>query len=233
MRFLLTLINDIRYQFKYGFYFLYVFFSVIYVAILFLCPAEYRKVVASIIVLTDPAMLGSFFIGAIWLLEKGEGLHSYWGISPLRPIEYILSKAISLAIISTISADLIVIFGLRINVNYFVLSISIFTSSMIFTMIGLLLASYARSVNQYMLLVSPLEIVVTVPPILAVFGITHPVFNTIPGMALWRMISYSIGVVESMGVWPYFILIFWFEIVLLLASGRIPKAMQADGGEKV
>ena len=125
------------------------------------------------------------------------------------------------------------IFGLRINVNYFVLSISIFTSSMIFTMIGLLLASYARSVNQYMLLVSPLEIVVTVPPILAVFGITHPVFNTIPGMALWRMISYSIGVVESMGVWPYFILIFWFGIVLLLASGRIPKAMQADGGEKV
>ncbi len=128
MRFLSALVNDIRYQIKYGFYFLYVFFSVIYIAILFLCPAEYRKAVASIIVLTDPAMLGSVFIGAIWLLEKGEGLHSYWGISPLRPIEYILSKAMSLAIISTISADLIVIFGLRIVVNYFLLSISIFTS---------------------------------------------------------------------------------------------------------
>lgn len=233
MRFLSALVNDIRYQMKYGFYFLYAFFSAIYIAALFLCPYEYRKTVASIIILTDPAMLGSFFIGGIWLLEKSEGLHSYWGISPLRPMEYILSKAVSLAIISTVSADLIMIIGLREMVNYFALSIIVFTGSMIFTTIGLLVASYARSVNHYLLLVAPLQIFLVLPPILAAIGLTHPVLDILPSMALWRVISFSIGMTDRGGIWMYLILALWIGIVLLLASIRIPNALQTEGGEKV
>lgn len=226
------LVNDIRYQMKYGFYFLYAFFNAIYIVALFLCPHEYRKAVASIIVLTDPAMLGSFFIGAIWLLEKGEGLHSYWGISPLRPMEYILSKAMSLAIISTVSADLIMIIGLREMVNYFALSISVFIGSMVFTTIGLLVASHARSVNHYSLLVAPLEVFVALPPIIAAFGLTHPVLDILPGMALWRVISYAIGMTSRIEIWMYLILALWIGIALFLASGRISKAMQIEEGEK-
>jgi fluoroquinolone transport system permease protein len=232
MRFLSALINDIRYQMKYGFYFLYAFFSAFYITALFLCPQEYKQVVASIIVLTDPAMLGSFFIGGIWLLEKGEGLHSFWGISPLRPIEYILSKAVSLAIISTVSADIIVMIGLRATVNYFALSIGVFAGSMIFTTIGLIAASFARSVNQYMLLISPLEVIVTLPMILAVFGITHPVLDIIPGMALWRMISYTVGMTDSVEIWLCINLVVWLGIVFFFANRRIPQALLLDGGEK-
>ena len=108
MRFFHALKNDIRFQIKYGFYFLYAFFSGVYIAVLLLIPSQYKIMAASLIILTDPAMLGVFFTGGIWLLEKGEGLHRFWSASPLRPCEYILSKSISLAILSTISADLIV-----------------------------------------------------------------------------------------------------------------------------
>ena len=232
MRFLSALINDIRHQMKYGFYFLYAFFSAIYIAALLLCPQEYKKIVASIVVLTDPAMLGSFFIGGIWLLEKGEGLHSYLGISPLCPIEYILSKAVSLAIISTVSADIIIMIGLRAAANYFALSIGVFIGSMIFTTVGLIVASHARSVNQYMLLVSPLEVIVTLPPILAVFGITHPALDVIPGMALWRIIGCSVGMTDSAGIWLHIILFLWLGIIFFLANRRIPKALLMEGGEK-
>jgi fluoroquinolone transport system permease protein len=232
MRFLSALINDIRYQIKYGFYFLYAFFSAVYIAALFLCPQEYKKAVASIIILTDPAMLGSFFIGGIWLLEKGEGLHSFWGISPLRPVEYILSKAVSLAIISTVSADIIIMVGLREAVNYFALSVSVFTGSMIFTTIGLIVASYARSINQYMLFVSPFEVIVAFPPILAVFGITHPALDIIPGMALWRIIGCTVGMTDSVGIWLYIILFVWLGIVFFLANRRIPQALLMEGGGK-
>jgi fluoroquinolone transport system permease protein len=233
MRFLSMLGNDIRYQFKYGFYFLYAFFSIIYILVLNLCPTEHRSMVASIIVLTDPAMLGAFFIGGIWLLEKSEGLHSYWGISPIRPIEYILSKAVSLAMISTISADLIVILGLHAAVNYFALSLGIFAGAMIFTIIGLIAASYARSVNQYMLLVSPILVMITLPPILAAFGITHPALGISPAAALWYMIGYSIGIADRPEIWMYLVLALWFGLVLLLSKGRIPIAMQMEGRDKV
>lgn len=232
MRFVCTFLNDVRYQIKYGFYFLYAFFSAVYIAVLFLCPPEYKKLIASIIVLTDPAMLGSFFIGGIWLLEKGEGLHGFWGISPLRPTEYILSKALSMAVISTVSADLIVLIGIREITDYFALTIGILTGSMIFTVIGLVVASYARSVNHYMLLISPLEIILALPLILAAFGFTHPVLNLLPGMALWNMIGNSVGISDKGSVWALLILVLWLMAAVLYANIRIPKAMRAEGGEK-
>ena len=117
MRFLSALKNDIRFQVKYGFYFLYAFFSAVYIGVLAMVPPAYRDAVAALVILTDPAMLGIFFIGGIWLLERGEGLHRFWCVSPLRPVEYVLSKAVSLAVLSTVSADLIALVSLGRGVH--------------------------------------------------------------------------------------------------------------------
>ena len=225
--------NDIRYQVKYGFYFLYAFISAVYVGALLICPLEYRKIVGSVIILTDPAMLGAFFIGGIWLLEKGEGVHSFWGSSPLKPIEYVLSKAVSLAIISTLAANAIAFLGLRENVNYPLLSFGTFIGAMAFTIIGLLLASYARSVNHYILIASlPLTALLT-PPIIAAFGISTPILDVTPGIALWRIVCYSLGLSDTTKGWLFIIMFVWFAIVTILANKRIPFAMQIEGGEKV
>ncbi|RAV03480.1 ABC transporter [Paenibacillus sp. YN15] len=232
MRFFSAFANDVRYQVKYGFYFLYAFITAIYIAILFVVPGEYKKTVASIIILTDPVMLGTFFIGGIWLLEKGEGLHDYWGISPLRPVEYILSKAVSLSVISTLASCLLVLIGLKEQADFFTLSISVFVGSMVFTSFGLFVASYARSVNHYMILVTPLEIFVSLPPILAVFGLSLPIFDVLPGVALWRIIGHSIGMNGGETIWLYIILILWLGVALLLTTKRIPVAMQTEGGER-
>ncbi|WP_349667161.1 hypothetical protein [Lacrimispora sp.] len=231
MKFYFAFANDVRYQVKYGFYFLYAFITTIYIAILFVVPGEYKKTVASIIILTDPAMLGTFFIGGIWLLEKGEGLHDYWSISPLRPVEYILSKAVSLSVISTLAGCLIVLIGVREQADFFTLGISIFVGSMVFTSFGLFIASYARSVNHYMILVTPLELFVALPPILAAFGLSLPFFEVLPGVALWRIIGHSIGM-NGKTIWLYIILILWLGVAILLTTKRIPVAMQTEGGER-
>ncbi len=231
MRFVSALKNDIRFQFKYGFYFLYAFFTTLYAIVLLICPEAYKRPVASVIVLTDPAMLGSFFIGGIWLLEKEEGLHKFWAISPLKPIEYIMSKAVSLAVISTVAAYVIVLVGLwGRGINYIALSACVFVGSIIFTILGMTVASRARSVNHYMLLVSPLEVLMTVPPVLAAFGITHPILEILPSMALWRIIGGSIGMTDGVGVMSYVVLMLWLAIALVLAQGRIPRALQMESG---
>jgi len=232
-RFFSALLNDMRYQAKYGFYFLYVFISALYIAILLICPAVYKRTAASVVILSDPAMLGVFFIGGIWLLEKREGLHSFWGISPLRPMEYILSKAVSLSIISTLSAILIVLITFGGDCNYFVLSAGVFLGSISFTFIGLIMATYAISVNQYMLIVTPPVVVLTTPAILTAFGISHPAFNVLPGTALWRIIAYAMNISTSLSIWLWLVLILWFVLLLLLAIKRIPTAMLAEGGEKI
>lgn len=232
MRFLSTLRNDVRYQIKYGFYFLYAFFSAVYIAALFLCPQEYRRLAAAVILLTDPAMLGSFFIGGIWLLEQSEGLHGYWGVSPLRPIEYIFSKALSMGFISTLSAGLIVLLGVRGPANYPLLLTGIFIGSMLFTILGLTVASYARSVNHYMLLVAPLEVLVTLPPLLAVFWKAPPFLELLPGMALWRVLGRSLGLPASGGAGAYFAFLLWLAAAALFANGRIARAMRLEGGER-
>ncbi len=83
-----------------------------------------------------------------------------------------------------------------------------------------------------MILVSPLEIIITTPPILAAFGIWHPALDVFPGMALWHIINYSIGKTSHIEAWLLPVLLLWKFAALLLAYKRIPPAMQTEGGDK-
>ena len=233
MRLLNTLKNDIRFQVKYGFYFLYAFFSAVYIVILRMTPAEYKSIVGSLIVLTDPAMLGIFFIGGIWLLEKGEGLHRFWCISPLRPVEYILGKSISLAALSMLSADLIVCVGMGSIHHFFYLSVSVFIGAIIFNLIGLIIATYARSVNHYMLIAILPSIFVSIPPLLTAFNLTHPVLEIFPGTALWHLIGNAMNTSLQMNGWLGINLSFWLVCLLFMANKRIEVALRSEGDEKI
>jgi len=72
MRLKALLIGDIRFQFKYGFYFLYLIFTILYVGMLYALPAAWRERAAVLMIFTDPAAMGLYFMGAIVLFEKGE-----------------------------------------------------------------------------------------------------------------------------------------------------------------
>lgn len=233
MRLMNTFKNDIRFQVKYGFYFLYAFFSAVYIVLLRMTPAEYKGIVGSLIVLTDPAMLGIFFIGGIWLLEKGEGLHRFWRISPLRPVEYVLGKSISLAALSTLSADLIVWLGMGKIHHVLYLSVGVFIGAVIFNLVGLIIATYARSVNHYMLIAILPSIFVSIPPLLTAFNITHPVLEVFPGTALWHLIVNAMNTSLQLNGWIGINLGFWLVCLLLLANKRIEVALQSEGDKKI
>lgn len=56
------LLWDIRFQIKYGFYFLYAVLTAIYVAVLFAVPAGWSETAAAILIFSDPASMGLFFM---------------------------------------------------------------------------------------------------------------------------------------------------------------------------
>lgn len=65
---------DILFQFKQGFYFIYIVISVFYLIILSQLSPEIIQLILPIILYIDPSILGLFFIGDILLLEKEQGI---------------------------------------------------------------------------------------------------------------------------------------------------------------
>ncbi len=71
MRLLRMIICDMRYQVKYGFYFLYGVVSLLYIGILFLLPDNLLRPVTALIIFSDPSALGFFFYR--WNDSSGTG----------------------------------------------------------------------------------------------------------------------------------------------------------------
>ena len=166
MRLKNLILGDIKFQFKYGFYFLYLFLSIIYICIINVFPTFMREKIAIIMIYSDPAAMGLFFMGAIVLLEKSQRVLNSLAVSPVKVSEYILSKVISLGEISSIVAMFIAI---TLNLDNIIIStIGTFFSSIIFSLLGLILASKASSLNQFIVLSIPIEIICFIPPILNV-----------------------------------------------------------------
>ena len=52
---------DMRFQAKYGFYFLYAILTAIYTIVLFALPEHWRGKAAAILIFSDPASMGLFW----------------------------------------------------------------------------------------------------------------------------------------------------------------------------
>ena len=89
---------DMRFQAKYGFYLLYAFLTVLYTAVLVSIPQSIKPALSAILIFSDPAAMGLFFMGAIILMEKSQNVTSSFSVSPFSALEYVVSKTLSLSI---------------------------------------------------------------------------------------------------------------------------------------
>lgn len=170
MRFCNLILWDMKFQAKYGFYFLYAVLTAIYIVILFAIPKAWRSDAATILIFSDPAAMGLFFMGAIILLEKSQRVPCAFSVSPIRPMEYIASKVISLCVIATLVATIIAASTGARHLPLVFLGTAL--SGMIFTLLGLIVATKITSLNQFILWTVPIEMVGFVPAILYILGIS-------------------------------------------------------------
>jgi len=170
MKMIKLILGDIRFQFKYGFYFIYAVFCALYLFLLFIFPEAWREKAASIMIYSDPAAMGLFFMGAIVLLEKSQRVLNALAVSPVKVSEYITAKIVSLVFISVlVSLVLALAAGLK---NIPVVLITTALTSIIFTLLGLIVATKISSLNQYIIATVPLEIICFIPPIIYLFAPT-------------------------------------------------------------
>lgn len=173
--------GDIRFQWKYGFYFLYTIFAAVYLLMLIVIPEDIRRTAAAAMIFSDPAALGLFFMGAIVLLEKSQGVNCAIAVSPVRMWEYTAAKLLSLSLIGLVVGAVLAVAG---GIQELLLClVGILLSSFFCSACGLTVAMKSRTLNQFVLLAVPFELLIVIPPALLLFGIWHPMLMAHPGVA--------------------------------------------------
>lgn len=217
---------DMRFQAKHGFYLLYIVLTVIYAAALLAVPESWKEKTAVILIFSDPASIGLFFMGAIVLLEKSQHTPCAFAVSPVRPMEYIIAKVSSLSAVSFVVAAILALIARVDNLHIVLLGTVI--SNVIFTLLGIIIATKIISLNQFILWTVPIEIVCFVPAILHLFKLT-PVW-------LWY---YPINVCMEMvsGYAPSAIKIFivtaWMAVLFIFSRYCVLKMWSSMGGVKL
>lgn len=217
---------DIRFQRKYGFYFLYAVLTAIYAFILFAVPGSWKEKTAAILIFSDPAAMGLFFMGAIILLEKSQHTPCAFAVSPVREAEYIIAKAGSLCAISFIVAAILALIA---NVdNLHIVLLGTVLSSTIFTLLSMITATKISSLNQFILWTIPIEIVCFVPAMLHLFEITPTWLRYYPINVCMDMVSgYAPPIIGILGV------IVLIVILLVFSKKSFLKMWRSMGGVKL
>lgn len=221
MNYLPTLIlHDIKFQFRHGFYMVYGIISVFYIVLLKLLGEGVSKILSPIIIFSDPTFIGFLFVGAIIFFEREQRVVEALFVTPINKGAYILSKCISLTILSLSVITIITVFIHGFKVNWIYLYLGVIFSSSFFIIIGMILSYYLRKITIYIifggLLMGPFSL-----PIIVYLGLwDSPLFYLIPTTASIKLIAggingglnlfdvvYSIGYLSIISVVSYFVLL--------------------------
>lgn len=181
--------TDLLFQYKEGFFAIYIAICLIYLVILAIIPSNYLSIVIPLVIFSDPAGIGLFFIGGIIMLEKKQGSIHYLIVTPLRTQEYIYSKLISFSLLASWVGIIITYFS-NYNgvVNLPFLLLGTIATATFFTNIGIILSVKCSSLNQYFIKMVPWMILLMLPCLSLLQESYNHIFSLIPSVAGLRII---------------------------------------------
>ena len=221
--------GDLFFLFKYGIFLVYSVFIVVYLVTLHYISEPTRSLVMKLLVFSDPAAMGLFFMGAVVLLEKSQRVNSSLAVSPVTTKAYILSKALAF-MLAGLAVGLVIAGGSGHLLNLWAV-IGVIGASLLFSMAGLFIACKARSLNQFIILSLPVEILISTPAFFYPFGkLTSPLWIFHPGLAAMRLLftSGEVNFAESLTCLSS--LIFWNIFVFRFTKGAADKMFKSLGG---
>lgn len=168
-----TLRCDMLVLFRNGFFYISALFTLVWVALIQQIPRT-NLLDASLLV---PAMLLQhfvittfYFIAALALLEKAEGTLSGLVVTPLRPAEYLFSKALTLTLAAALESLAIVIAAYGLSFRAAPLLAGMLALGGCYTLVGFVAVARFHSINEY-LLPSVVLVSMLLLPLLGHFGI--------------------------------------------------------------
>lgn len=141
--------HDARLQYRYGIYAAYAFVVGFYILVLTLGRGVLPGWAVGVIVYTDPAAVGFFFLGALMMLERGEGVRTALAASPMTAAQYLAGKTATLTGLGLI-ACIVLIAVHQAAPNPVLLLVAVLLTSLCFIGIGVPIALRFRTVNGYL-----------------------------------------------------------------------------------
>ncbi len=185
--------QDMLFQFRHGFYMVYGIATLIYVILLKIIGENAAAVVSPILIFSDPTFIGFFFIGAILFFEREQRVVDALFVTPVTKTQYILSKCISLTIISVLVTFFITIIVHGFFVNWFYLFLGVIPTSFLFILVGMIFSHYFKNITVYLvvggLFLSPFS-----SPILPYLGVIKSnLYYIIPTTGSLKLINGAIN----------------------------------------
>jgi fluoroquinolone transport system permease protein len=216
--------GDFRLQWKYGFYGLYILLCALYVTILLLLPENIRGTAAVVMIFSDPAAMGLFFLGAMVLFEQSQHVVQSLAVSPVTKTGYVFSKLFSLSLVST-GAGLLIALLSGGGMSILSLLPGVFLGSLLFSAVGMILAARAATLNRFLLTTVPAEILIILPAIAWLFGLRPGLLLLHPGVCVIALLAGE----KQMWI-PFFVLLLWTAVFFLLAARAAGRMMNRAGG---
>ena len=218
---------------RYGLFLVYAVFIAVYLIMLHYIPDDTGAFVMKLLVFSDPAAMGLFFMGAVVLLEKSQRVNCSLAVSPVTVNEYVASKSVAF-LLTGLAVALIIAFGSGFGVNFRGI-IGIAGGSLLFSMSGLFVASKTRSLNQFIIFSLPVEVFISLPGFLYAFGkISSPFWLINPGVAAMNLLFYE-NAAGSGGNTAHFLLsvvclLVWSLIVFFITKRAVKRMFCELGG---
>lgn len=183
------LVWDVRLQVQYGFYAVYAVLTAAFVLGLRMIGSGLRTDAAVLLIVTDPTILGFYFIAALVLFEKREGVLDALVVSPLGDRGYLASKVLSLSLLAAVAAALVAVVGHGAPSRITVLVVGVVLASSLFVLIGFVAVSRFDSVNQYFLSAVGWGTVVFLPLFGYVGLVETPLFYALPAQPVLLLVE--------------------------------------------
>lgn len=169
-RVLPTLQTDARIQLRNGFYYAVVFVALtVVIALTRLNIPDYRYI-WPVLILGNLLITTFYFMAGQVLLEKGEGTMEAQVITPLRPFEYLLSKVLTLGLLSLLESCIIVVILSGVGFNWPLFVLGVLITATIYSLFGFIAVAKYDSINEF-LFPSVLWVLASIPPMLPFIGV--------------------------------------------------------------
>ena len=196
-RLLVTIWLDMRLQWRNGFYAASLFVLALLALVFPRLGVIPQAWFLPLMVVSNMPLNTFYFLGALVLLEKGEGTLEAQVVSPLRTWEYLAAKIFTLTVLSLVEAVVIVmiVFGLQFNLLLFALGVM--QAAVLFCLVGFLVVIRYDSINAY-LIPSVFFLILLLLPLLETAGLmSSPLFYLHPFQPALVLLNASFGVVPA------------------------------------
>lgn len=172
------IVQDAKLQAYTNIYGFTVLTTVMFSAVLWLMPDNVSDELVAMILFMDPAVIGASFVGAMVLMERSQNTLVVIGVSPAKPYVYVLSKVITLTLLTFASGMGVVAAGIPLTTDLVVRFISAMAlTGSVAVLTGTLLVATANTFNHLLVRLFPLTVVLYLAFI--------PHYDVVTGPAAW------------------------------------------------